>query len=133
MSVGLFESRGLECRHVSLSPASLREAHDLERLVLPNPNGSAICFELASPGVQHPERRAGSAARIDSGPEPATVLAASLRNRHAVAQWLARTLFRACQPDPRPSVRVLAAGARRAAGTLLPFVEALGGDRNSGV
>ncbi|HEY9564132.1 MAG TPA: 2-phosphosulfolactate phosphatase [Nocardioides sp.] len=127
LAVGRFEALGLEGRHVSLSPASLREAHDLERLVLPSPNGSAICFELASPGVQHPERRAGSAARIDSGPEPATVLAASLRNRHAVAQWLARKFFRAGQLEHRPSVSVIAAGERWADGSLRPCVEDLWG------
>src|SRR3546814_15369014 len=63
LAVGRFEALGLEGRHVSLSPASLREAHDLERLVLPSPNGSATCFRVASPGVQPPDRRRGRAAR----------------------------------------------------------------------
>jgi len=69
---------------VSLSPASLRRASGLERLVLPSPNGSAISFALADGG--------------------ATVVGASLRNRTAVAQWLRSRL------GPDDVVAVVAAG-----------------------
>ena len=54
---------------VSLSPASLLAAEPVERLVLPSPNGSAICAALAEAGV--------------------AVAAASLRNATAVGRWLA--------------------------------------------
>ncbi|WP_243058385.1 2-phosphosulfolactate phosphatase [Nocardioides sp. SR21] len=54
---------------VSLSPATVRAAEGVERLVLPSPNGSAIAFGLAETG--------------------ATVVGASLRNATAVARWLA--------------------------------------------
>lgn len=54
---------------VSLSPASVRAAAGVERLVLPSPNGSAIAFGLAGTG--------------------ATVVGASLRNASAVARWVA--------------------------------------------
>jgi len=50
---------------VSLSPVSIRQAQGIERLVLPSPNGSAICQQLS-----------------DSG---ATLPAVSLRNRLAAA------------------------------------------------
>jgi 2-phosphosulfolactate phosphatase len=53
---------------VSLSPASLRTAGDLSRVVLPSPNGSTICAVLAEAG--------------------ADVVVASLRNRRAVAAYL---------------------------------------------
>lgn len=53
---------------VSLSPASVRAATGVERLVLPSPNGSAIAFALAESG--------------------ATVIGASLRNATAVARWV---------------------------------------------
>lgn len=52
---------------VSLSPASVRAATGVERLVLPSPNGSAIAFALAESG--------------------STVVGASLRNATAVARW----------------------------------------------
>ena len=53
---------------VSLSPGSVRRAHDLRRLVLPSPNGSTISAGLAR--------------------EVPAVVAVSLRNRRAVARWL---------------------------------------------
>ena len=83
---------------VSLSPASVRAAEGLERLVLPSPNGSSIAFGLAETG--------------------ATVVGASLRNASAVARWLAK------QDGP---VAVVAAGERWPDDTLRPAVEDLWG------
>jgi 2-phosphosulfolactate phosphatase len=60
----------------SLSPASLRDAGDIRRLVLPSPNGSTISSLLAEGG--------------------ATVVGASLRNRRAVAEWLTPRCVRQC-------------------------------------
>ena len=83
---------------VSLSPVSVRAATGVERLVLPSPNGSSICFGLA-----------------DSG---ATVVGASLRNATAVARWVV---------DARRPVAVVAAGERWPDGSLRPAVEDLWG------
>ncbi len=83
---------------VSLSPASVRAAVGVERLVLPSPNGSAIAFALAGSG--------------------ATVVGASLRNARAVARWLA---------DRDGPVAVVAAGERWPDGSLRPAVEDLWG------
>jgi len=92
-------ARGRSVRDgVSLSPATVRAASGVDRLVLPSPNGSAISFGLA-----------------DSG---ATVVGASLRNATAVARSLAAT--------DRP-VAVVAAGERWPDGTLRPAVEDLWG------
>src|SRR5690349_7910935 len=45
-------ARGRSVREgVSLSPASVRAATGVERLVLPSPNGSAIAFGLAASGA----------------------------------------------------------------------------------
>jgi 2-phosphosulfolactate phosphatase len=84
---------------VSLSPGSVREAHDLHRLVLPSPNGSTISAELA-------------------GEVPA-VVAVSLRNRRAVAAWLLQ------RRDLR--VAVVCSGERWPDGSLRPAVEDLWG------
>ena len=54
---------------ISLSPASIRQAKNVNRLVLPSPNGSTISQQLA-----------------DSG---STVLAVSLRNYQAAAHYAA--------------------------------------------
>lgn len=83
---------------VSLSPVSVRASSDVERLVLPSPNGSAICFGMA-----------------DSG---ATVVGASLRNASAVARWVAAR---------RTPVAVVAAGERWPDGSMRPAVEDLWG------
>ena len=88
---------------VSLSPASVRRAHDLRRLVLPSPNGSTISAGLA-------------------GDVPA-VVAVSLRNRRAAARWLHER--RASDPGLR--VAVVCAGERWPDGTLRPAVEDLWG------
>lgn len=67
---------------VSLSPASIRSARDLRRLVLPSSNGAAVSAALAAAG------------RV--------VVGASLYNARTVARWIqarhagARTLVVAC-------------------------------------
>ncbi|MFF0815828.1 2-phosphosulfolactate phosphatase [Rhodococcus sp. NPDC003318] len=83
----------------SLSPASIRAAGTLERLVLPSPNGSALSFALAEAGV--------------------AVVGACLRNASAVARWI---VARAGGP-----VAVIAAGERWPDGTLRPAAEDLWG------
>lgn len=86
---------------VSLSPVSLATAHGVRRVVLPSPNGSTLSTLLA-----------------DSG---ATVVAASLRNRRAVAAWLAPRLAAGA------TVAVVPAGERWPDGSLRPAVEDLWG------
>ncbi|MCT4353264.1 2-phosphosulfolactate phosphatase [Streptomyces sp. Je 1-79] len=83
----------------TLSPAALRAAPPTPRLVLPSPNGSTI-----------------SAAAAD-----ATVVAASLRNRTAVARWLARHGYGS---ESRP-LTVIASGERWPDGSLRPALEDL--------
>lgn len=84
---------------VSLSPASLRRARELRRVVLPSPNGSTICHRLAD--------------------GDANVVAVSLRNAVAVAELLAVEL----ELDPRSQLTVVAAGERWTDGSLRPAVE----------
>ena len=94
---------------ISLSPASIRRAHNLQgsrtvqRLVLPSPNGSTISQQLAASG--------------------STVLAVSLRNLSAAAAWTAARL----QDDPSLAVTAIAAGERWPDGSLRPAVEDLWG------
>ncbi|WP_432943023.1 2-phosphosulfolactate phosphatase [Kribbella sp. CA-253562] len=83
---------------ISLSPATIRQARDVQRLVLPSPNGSTISQLLA-----------------DSG---STVLAVSLRNYQAAAQWAA---------TQNATVVAIAAGERWPDGSLRPAVEDLWG------
>ncbi|MCU1537889.1 MAG: hypothetical protein JWP82_2240 [Humibacillus sp.] len=90
---------------VSLSPGSIRAAGDLRDLVLPSPNGSTTTRVLA-----------------DSGAE---VVAASLRNRTAVARWVADRMRAAGRR--RPVVVVVPAGERWPDGSLRPAVEDLWG------
>jgi 2-phosphosulfolactate phosphatase len=101
LAIGRFEAREAGPATVSLSPAAMGQAHGVSRVVLPSPNGSSICFALAERG--------------------ATVVGACLRNRAAVARWLA----------PRQSegqtVAVVAAGERWPDGSLRPAVEDLWG------
>lgn len=85
----------------SMSPAALRRAPFTARLVLPSPNGSAICATAASSGT--------------------TVIAACLRNANAVGRFLGKRGFGA--PD-RP-VTVIAAGERWPDGSLRPALEDL--------
>ncbi|ADX74705.1 phosphosulfolactate phosphohydrolase-like enzyme [Pseudarthrobacter phenanthrenivorans Sphe3] len=82
---------------LSLSPASFRAAETLERVVLPSPNGSALCHELA-------------------GTVP-LVAAVCLRNAGATADWVAANL-----PE-NAVIAVIAAGERWPDGTLRPAVE----------
>jgi 2-phosphosulfolactate phosphatase len=85
----------------SLSPAALLSAPPVQRLVLPSPNGSAICAAAETFGVP--------------------VIAACLRNASAVAQWLrANDYGTRAQP-----IGVVAAGERWPDGTLRPSVEDL--------
>jgi 2-phosphosulfolactate phosphatase len=99
LAVGRSEGSG-----VSLSPASVLAQiarSSISRLVLPSPNGSAICFDLAASGL--------------------TVAGACLRNRSAVAGWLSRRLTAGAK------VAVVAAGERWPDGSLRPAVEDLWG------
>jgi 2-phosphosulfolactate phosphatase len=117
LAVGRFEARDAEPaggvpRAVSLSAASLKGATGLERIVLPSPNGSTLAHALADGG--------------------ATVVGAALRNRSAVARWIADMLAAAAVPDPAdgarlPAVAVVAAGERWPDGSLRPAVEDLWG------
>jgi 2-phosphosulfolactate phosphatase len=85
----------------SLSPAALRRAPAVDRLVLPSPNGSTIAAAAASAG--------------------ATVVAGSLRNAYAAGHWLTGQGFGT--PD-RP-VAVIASGERWPDGSLRPALEDL--------
>jgi 2-phosphosulfolactate phosphatase len=82
---------------VGLSPASIRAARGVQSLVLPSPNGSSICYELAQRG--------------------STVVAACLRNAPTVAAWLG-----AVAADGAV-IAVIAAGERWPDGTLRPAWE----------
>ncbi|WP_318243601.1 2-phosphosulfolactate phosphatase [Oerskovia gallyi] len=90
-------------RHVSLSPASLRDAPGLARVVLPSPNGSTISLSLAEDG--------------------GAVVAACLRNAAAVGAYVRRYL----DVDPGHAVAVVAGGERWPDGSLRPAVEDLWG------
>lgn len=86
---------------VSLSPATVRAATGVERLVLPSPNGSSISFALAEAGGE--------------------VVAGCLRNATAVGAFLAGRVRAGAV------VGVVAAGERWPDGTLRPAVEDLWG------
>ncbi|PSL08502.1 2-phosphosulfolactate phosphatase [Haloactinopolyspora alba] len=104
LAVGRLEARDSgNVASVSLSPATIRSSSGLSRLVLPSPNGSTISARLAEGG--------------------AGVVAASLRNRSAVAEWLTDRLH----ADPSSAVTVIAAGERWPDGSLRPAVEDLWG------
>jgi 2-phosphosulfolactate phosphatase len=83
----------------SLSPAALRKAPAVPRLVLPSPNGSTIAAAAAEAGR--------------------CVVAASLRNAAAVGRWLVANGYGTAE---RP-VAVIAAGERWPAGELRPSLE----------
>lgn len=84
---------------MSLSPASIRSAPHIPRLVLPSPNGSTLSYWLAGSVPQ--------------------VIGVSLRNRRAAADWLL-----ACHHRPSAlRVAIIAAGERRPDGSLRPAVE----------
>ncbi|WP_412537931.1 2-phosphosulfolactate phosphatase [Longispora sp. K20-0274] len=101
LAVGRSEVTGPD--QVSLSPATIRCATDVRRLVLPSPNGSTISHRLAATG--------------------ATVIGVSLRNATAAAEWTGRRLA----GDPAAVVAVVAAGERWPDGSLRPAVEDLWG------
>lgn len=88
---------------VSLSPVSIRRVTGITKLVLPSPNGSTIAKQLSDTG--------------------ATVIAVSLRNRTAAAEWVTKQL------TERPTAKVvaIAAGERWKDGSLRPAVEDLWG------
>jgi 2-phosphosulfolactate phosphatase len=86
---------------VSLSPVSVAAAVGVRRLVLPSPNGSTISTLLAGSG--------------------ATVVGACLRNRGAVAAWLAPRVAAG------QTVALVPAGERWPDGSLRPAVEDLWG------
>ncbi len=88
---------------VSLSPVTIRQAQGVERLVLPSPNGSTICQQLSDTG--------------------STVIAVSLCNRAAAAEWVSKRLAE----DPQLTVVAIAAGERWQDGSLRPAVEDLWG------
>jgi 2-phosphosulfolactate phosphatase len=100
LAVGRLEGRG-GVGAVSLSPAAMAAVEGVERVVLPSPNGSSICFGLADSWC--------------------TVVGACLRNRAAVARWLAPRLAAGDR------VAVVAAGERWPDGSLRPAVEDLWG------
>lgn len=85
----------------SLSPASIEHAVGVRRLVLPSPNGSTIAALLADGG--------------------AIVVGACLRNRTAVADWLAPRLAAGA------TLAVIPAGERWHDGSLRPAIEDLWG------
>jgi 2-phosphosulfolactate phosphatase len=105
LAVGRFEARdGAQSgAAVSLSPASIRSATGVARLVLPSPNGSALASELRARGV--------------------TVVGAALRNRLAVARWI----FSSLAGNSGQPVSVIAAGERWPDDSLRPGVEDLWG------
>jgi 2-phosphosulfolactate phosphatase len=85
----------------SLSPAALRDAPVVPDLVVPSPNGSAICAAAASTGVP--------------------VVAGCLRNARAVAGWLHAQGY----GTPGAAVGIVAAGETWPDGALRPCVEDL--------
>ncbi|MFM6848652.1 MAG: 2-phosphosulfolactate phosphatase [Terrabacter sp.] len=92
---------------VSLSPSSIREAGPISDLVLPSPNGSTIASRLAGAGAR--------------------VVAASLRNRSAVAGWLVDWLDSTVGATAPPAIVLVPAGERWPDGSLRPAVEDLWG------
>lgn len=104
----------------SLSPAALRRAPFVPRLVLPSPNGSAICAaaaESAGTGEAGGEG-AVAAGRAGAGVDvgAVTVIAGCLRNAAAAGRFL--------RGSPGP-VTVIAAGERWPDGSLRPALEDL--------
>ena len=103
LAVGRHEARGLALPPPSLSPAQLLAAPPVPRLVLPSPNGSAVCARLRAvrPGL--------------------SVVGASLRNRTAVGRWLTSRVAAGAV------VAVVPAGERWPDDSLRPAVEDLWG------
>jgi 2-phosphosulfolactate phosphatase len=103
-AVAVPRSQASPDRPWSLSPASLARGPLPRRLILPSPNGSAIC-----------------AAAANSDDDEPCVLAGCLRNASAVASWLDRLGYGA----PGRPVAVIAAGERWPDGELRPALEDL--------
>ncbi len=103
LAIGRFEQEKFGVSAVSLSPSSMAQAQGLARVVLPSPNGSQISIQLFLSGAK--------------------VIAASLRNRSAVAAYLAQRL----SAGEGETVAVVAAGERWPDGSLRPAVEDLWG------
>ena len=101
----------------SLSPAALRRAPFTPRLVLPSPNGSAICAAVATAAVAAGGAAAGSASPAAAG-GGATVIAGCLRNAAAVGRFLRSR-------DASGPVTIIAAGERWPDGSLRPALEDL--------
>jgi 2-phosphosulfolactate phosphatase len=99
LAIGRFEGR--DAGGVTLSPAAMSRVEGVERIVLPSPNGSSICFGLAGSGL--------------------TVVGACLRNHGAVARWLAPRVADGA------TVAVVAGGERWPDGSLRPAAEDLWG------
>jgi len=102
----------------SLSPAALRRAPFVPRLVLPSPNGSAICAAAGAGmgGSGGAARDEGADAAEGTGAGAATVIAGCLRNAAAVGRFLR---------GARGAVTVIAAGERWPDGSLRPALEDL--------
>ena len=98
----------------SLSPAALRRAPFVPRLVLPSPNGSAICAAAAEGAGMGGAGGEGAVAAGHAG--AVTVIAGCLRNAAAVGRFL--------RGSPGP-VTIIAAGERWPGGSLRPALEDL--------
>jgi 2-phosphosulfolactate phosphatase len=103
LAVGRFEARKLGDGAPSLSPAQLLTSEPVARLVLPSPNGSTICSALQATS------------------QDLTVVGASLRNRTAIAEWLAPLV------DAGRTVAFVPAGERWPDDSLRPALEDLWG------
>ena len=112
----------------SLSPAALRRAPFTPRLVLPSPNGSAICAAAVAVAVPTaaavPAAAAAPVAAAAAAPVAAAaggeaaVIAGCLRNAAVVGRFLRE------RDDPGP-ITVIAAGERWPDGSLRPALEDL--------
>ena len=101
----------------SLSPAALRRAPFAPRLVLPSPNGSAICAAAAVAAGASAAAGAGAGVAAGAG-AGVSVVAGCLRNAAAVGRYLRER--RSLGP-----VAVIAAGERWPDGSLRPALEDL--------
>ena len=106
----------------SLSPAALRRAPFTPRLVLPSPNGSAICASAVAGGAGAVAPAAGGEAVTMAGGGEAVLVAGCLRNASAVGRFL-RSRLR--ERGAVGAVTVIAAGERWPDGSLRPALEDL--------
>lgn len=100
LAVGRLEAERDGVGGVSLSPAAMSRVEGVDRIVLPSPNGSSIAAALQGDAV--------------------TVVAASLRNAAAVADWMLPQILGG-------NAVVVPAGERWPDGSLRPAVEDLWG------